>query len=228
MRYSCLNIINEKSILILLFTLFSIFESTRAFSSNGNDIIGAGAVSIALGGTGIAAPQDAVSAVIMNPAAICFGSHDRCSELDISLTAGNPRVEARIKIGDTDVKGTSNDAVHPIPAIGFTMPLVNTFPKWSIGIAAAGISGLGIDYRETEIDQPEFYNFGPSGKFPLMKGKYAQLQTTRFAPSISLQPTERVSLGFSFPSALQLLKVFFFLSLRAIPLLTILFFRPSI
>ncbi len=197
MHYSFLNIIHEKNIQILLF-LFFLFNSTRVFSSNGNDIIGAGSVSISLGGTGIAAPQDAVSAVIKNPAAICFGSNDRCSEFDISLTVGNPRAEAKIKMGDTTIKAKSDDKLHPTPAVGLTMPLVNTFPKWSIGVAAVGVSGIGVDYKNTEIDQPEFYDFGPSGKFPLIKGNFSQLQVTKFAPSIALQPTESISFGLSF------------------------------
>jgi long-chain fatty acid transport protein len=187
-----------KKILILLLLLSFVSYSRKAIASNGNDIIGVGPASISLGGTGITAPQDAVSAIFSNPATICFGSYGTCSEFDISLVAGTPKAEAKIKMRNTTIKSSSDDEVFPIPAIGLTMPLNHTFPQWSLGIAAGGVSGLGIDYENSEIDQPEFYDFGPLGKFPLIKGEFAKLKVAKFAPSLAFQPVKNFSLGFSF------------------------------
>ena len=186
-----------KSILILLLLLSFVSYSRKVVASNGNDIIGVGSTSISLGGTGITAPQDAISAIFSNPATICFSSYGRCSEFDISLIAGTPKAEAKIRMCNTTIKSSSDDKVFPIPAVGLTMPLNHKFPRWSVGIAAGGVSGLGIDYENSEIDQPEFYDFGPLGKFPLIKGDFAKLKVAKFAPSIAFQPSENFSLGFS-------------------------------
>jgi hypothetical protein len=47
--------------------------ATSAEATNGDNLISIGPISRAMGGVGIAAPQDAISAVFSNPAAMCFG-----------------------------------------------------------------------------------------------------------------------------------------------------------
>ena len=51
----------------------AVWLSTPAMATNGDNLIGVGPISRAMGGVGIAAPQDAISAVFSNPAAMCFG-----------------------------------------------------------------------------------------------------------------------------------------------------------
>ena len=58
-------------IIVVLF--LTVLMSTPAFATNGDNLIGVGPISRAMGGVGIAAPQDAISAVFANPAAMCFG-----------------------------------------------------------------------------------------------------------------------------------------------------------
>ena len=45
------------------------------FATNGDNLIGIGPISRAMGGVGVAAPQDAISAIFANPAATCFGNY---------------------------------------------------------------------------------------------------------------------------------------------------------
>jgi long-chain fatty acid transport protein len=53
------------------------------------------------------------------------------------------------------------------------------------------VSGLGVDYRNTSIENPNF--FGPG--IPLVAGEYTQLQVLKFSPSVAFQPNEKLSLG---------------------------------
>jgi long-chain fatty acid transport protein len=54
-----------KQILILMMALAI---TAPAWATNGTNLIGIGPVSRGMGGTGVAAPQDAISAIFANPA----------------------------------------------------------------------------------------------------------------------------------------------------------------
>jgi long-chain fatty acid transport protein len=166
-----------------------------------------------MGGVGIAYPQDAISAVFSNPAGMCFGPFCPGSEFNFAGTLFMPHPEAEITLGAVPpnpsfpgglpaatVEVESDEKVYAIPAIGVSVPITNTFPLWRFGIAAFGVTGLGVDYRESAMDTAydTFLGF-PAGSFPgsppLVAGEFTQLQIMRFAPSIAFQPTEMFSLG---------------------------------
>lgn len=166
-----------------------------SYATNGDNLIGIGPISRAMGGTGIAAPQDAISAVFSNPAAMCFGPFCPGSEFNFAGTLFMPHVDTKLTIGGLTYKADSDEKVYAIPAIGLSVPITNAFPLWRFGIAAYGVSGLGVDYRNTDMDQPFYYDFGSMGKYPLSAGGYTQLMIMKFAPSIAYQPNEKFSLG---------------------------------
>ncbi|UCE78592.1 MAG: outer membrane protein transport protein [Nitrospiraceae bacterium] len=173
--------------------VFSFAASSDA--TNGDNLIANGPISRSMGGVGIALPQDAISAVFSNPAAMCFGPYCPGSEFNFAGTLFMPDVSAKIIIDGLVIKDDADDKIYPIPAIGLSVPITNTFPLWRFGIAAYGVSGLGVDYRDTAIDQPTFYDFGPMGQFPLVAGEYTDLRIMKFAPAIAYQPNERFSVG---------------------------------
>ena len=72
---------------------------TLALATNGDNLIGVGSISRAMGGVGIASPQDAVSAVFSNPAAMCFGGYCPSNETDFMGTVFSPHVKADITAG---------------------------------------------------------------------------------------------------------------------------------
>ena len=86
----------------------------------------------------------------------------------------------------------SADSIYPIPAIGISAPINKYMPLWRFGLAAYGVTGLGVDYRNTALDQPRFANFGG---YPLIAGEYTSLQIMKFAPSVAFQPNNYLSLG---------------------------------
>lgn len=157
-----------------------------AMATNGDNLMGIGPISRAMGGVGIAAPQDAISAVFANPAAMCFGPYCPGSEFNFAGTLFMPKVDARVNVGGIDISAKGDDKVYAIPAIGLSVPIN---PNWRFGLAAYGVSGLGVDYRGTGIDTPFF------GGNPLVAGAYTQLQIMKFAPSLSYQPASNFSVG---------------------------------
>lgn len=166
--------------------------ATPVIATNGDILMGIGPVSRTMGGTGIAAPQDAISAVFANPAGMCFGPYCPGSETDAAVTLLMPKMDARVNVAGVDIKADSDEKVYTIPAVGFSVPITTV---WRFGLAAYGVSGLGVDYRNTSIDQPQFYDLGPIGKLPLVAGEYTELQIYKIAPSVAFQPNRRFSAG---------------------------------
>jgi long-chain fatty acid transport protein len=144
-----------------------------------------------MGGVGVAAPQDAISAVFANPAAMCFGPYCPGSEVNFGGTLFMPKVDATVTTSDGNViSADSARKVYAIPAIGLSVPITN---NWRFGLAAYGVSGLGVDYRDTALDTTPLP--GSGGAFPLVQGAYTQLQVMKFSPSISYQVNNNLSLG---------------------------------
>jgi len=186
---------NFLSKIIVVLVLVAVW-ATPAMATNGDNLIGVGPISRAMGGVGIAAPQDAISAVFSNPAAMCFGPYCPTSQVDFAGTMFMPDVKAKVSgaaVGGTN-KASSDDEVYAIPAFGVTVPIGDGLnpPNWRFGLAAYGVTGLGVDYRETDIDRnpPGF-----GGNYPMVAGEFTALQSMRFAPSVAYQPNAKMSFG---------------------------------
>jgi long-chain fatty acid transport protein len=147
-----------------------------------------------MGGIGIAAPQDAIGAVFANPAAMCFSPFCPGSEFNFAGTLFMPKVNAKIELDGITFTADSEKKTFGIPAIGLSIPLTNNLPFWRFGLAAYGISGLGVDYRDTDIDQSP----PAHGGNPLIATEFTQLQIMKFAPAIAYQPNNQFSLGLAF------------------------------
>ena len=195
---------------IVSILFLSLLLTNLALATNGDNLIGVGPVSRAMGGVGIAAPQDAISAVFANPAAMCFGPYCPSSHVDFAGTLFMPDVSAKVSgpagplpgmgVGGT-IKANSEDEVYSIPAFGLSVPITDGLspPDWRFGLAAYGVTGLGVDYRGSNLDDPNFYDFtglaGAPADGPLITGSYTQLQSMRFAPAFGFQPNARLSFG---------------------------------
>lgn len=166
-----------------------------SFATNGDNLIGIGPISRSMGGVGIAKPIDAISAVFANPAAMCFGDYCPTSEFNFAGTLFMPKVSAEIRSFTGVIKSDSDENVYAIPAIGITVPIGSAASRWRFGLAAYGVTGLGVDYRGTDVDNPSFYNFGPMGQFPLASGEYTSLQIMKFATAVAYQYSEKLSFG---------------------------------
>ncbi|MDY0191166.1 MAG: outer membrane protein transport protein [Desulfuromonas sp.] len=150
------------------------------FATNGDNLIGVGPVSRAMGGVGIAAPQDAISATFSNPAAMNFGPFCPQSHFDFAATLYSPSVDAKVTMGNNaPLKADSDTKVYMVPAFGISTPIND---KARIGLSAYGITGLGVDYRDTDI----------AGTGAVDS---TQLMILKFAPTFAYQITDKLSIG---------------------------------
>ena len=172
-------------------------------ATNGDNLIAIGPKARAMGGLSIAYPQDAISGVFGNPAALCFTRFCPSTQVDFGGTLFMPEVEASVTnpLDPTrQLAVESDDDVYPIPAIGISHP-VGDKDRGRVGFAAYGVSGLGVDYRSTILGgtlgqlgpvPPAFENA------PLIAGSYTSLQIMKFAPSLAWQVAPNLSLGGAF------------------------------
>jgi len=170
-----------------LFFVFAILGlaamiSPAALATNGDNLIGIGPVSRAMGGVGVAAPQDAISAIFANPAAMCFGSYCPGSEAVFSGTYFSPTVESKVDLSALGFgKGSAKSRMKPfvVPAIGVTSPINE---KLRFGIGAYGVSGMGTDYKE---------------RGAVYQNLYTKLEIMKFAPNLAYLITPDFSVGAS-------------------------------
>ncbi len=161
-----------------------------ANATNGDNFIGIGPISRAMGGVGIAAPQDSISAVFANPAGMCFGPYCPGSQLDFAGTIFLPTVHGSIQspAGPINIEDRSQSNIFLIPAIGLSTPITSDstsfFSKFRFGLAAYGSSGLGVDYRNRLLGPP----------FDI----FTQYQVFKFAPNIAYRITDNLSVGVNF------------------------------
>ncbi|MDA8139279.1 MAG: outer membrane protein transport protein [Desulfobacteraceae bacterium] len=160
------------------------------YATNGDNLIGVGPVSRSMGGVGIASPQDAISAVFANPSAMCFAPYCPSSQFDFAGTLFMPKVKASVTNGANTASADSEENVYAIPAIGFSVPIESGPQSWRFGLSAYGVTGLGVDYRGTAIDDATI-----AGILPGVSGEYTSLQIMKFAPAVAFQPNSKWSVG---------------------------------
>jgi long-chain fatty acid transport protein len=182
-----------KKLCFLIGVFLGILLPTLALATNGDNLIGVGPISRAMGGVGIAAPQDAISAVFSNPAAMCFGDFCPSSQVDFAGTIFKPDTHATVNAGSRSFDATSAPRVYPIPALGISFNF-KELPKWRFGFGAYGVTGQGVDYRQTSLDQPIPVPPGfPS--LPLASGLRTDLTLLKFAPTVAYMPLPWLSVG---------------------------------
>lgn len=168
---------------------FVFMAASAVLATNGDNLIGVGPVSRGMGGVGVAAPQDSLTAIFVNPAGMSFCPCGEFSETIVGGTLFDPTVKAKITTPMGTLQGTSQHAPFVIPAIGVTTPINE---DWRFGLGAYGISGLGVDYRNMGWD----LDGNPANGFE--GDLYTRLEIMKFAPMISYQVDDSLSLGAAF------------------------------
>lgn len=160
-------------------------------ATNGDNMMAIGPIARSMGGVGIASPQDAISAVFANPAAMCFTPGCAYSEINFSGTMFMPHPKSSVNLkGIGNYEADSKQNIYAIPAIGISVPLDPENHRWRFGLAAYGSTGLGVDYRGSALDK----NF-PGTNYPLVQGAFTSLMIMKFAPSLSYMIAPNLSVG---------------------------------
>ncbi|MFC1809386.1 OmpP1/FadL family transporter [Candidatus Omnitrophota bacterium] len=184
--------------LITIILVFSVLCMPQTvFAVNGSRLIGAGAVSPVMGGTGCVEPQD-TSAMMINPAGI--------------TKIGN-RVDAALEFALIDAKLDTSAAAHPwfrnsagmqeskdghiwLPHFGFSERYKDS--DWYYGFATAIVSGLKVDYKSSRLSGAIITN----NDFD----KHIESYTVEFVPTVAYKPCEKLSLGASGVATMNYLK----------------------
>ena len=151
--------------------------ATSAFATNGDNLIGLGAESRAMGGTGIAHFSGA-HATLTNPALLAktkgteatFGGTYFHPTVKQSTTGGySQQMDATVPNG---ASATSEAKHNVIPEVAFAIELKDGF---TVGIGMWGSAGMGVDYRD---ETPSATSMG-------LYGMKSSLQLMKFAPSVA-------------------------------------------
>jgi long-chain fatty acid transport protein len=113
--------------------------SGSAFATNGDNLIGLGAHSRALGGTGTAAFFGAEN-TLTNPALL---GKLKGTEFSIAGTAFMPDVTATTNVAGAAASKKSDADIFAIPEVSLASRVNN---NWVVGIGMFGTSGMGVDY----------------------------------------------------------------------------------
>lgn len=176
----------KKTLTLLVLSAVLVVTATPAQATNGDNLIGVGPISRAMGGVGVAAPQDAISAVFSNPAAMCFGPYCPNSQTVFGATIFVPTVKTTVDgtgFGGALASETSQMEPFIIPAVGITVPIGD---RLRFGFGAFGVSGLGTDYRNSDLDL---------GGGPGSGDMYTMFQVMKFAPNLAYQVSPNFSIG---------------------------------
>jgi len=93
----------------------------------------------------------------------------KSTEFDFAGTVFMPRVKASVERTSGTVQADSSNSIFSIPAIGLNTPVSKNLKDLRFGIAAYGVTGLGVDYRGTALDNSSAYDFGGGMTAPLVQ-----------------------------------------------------------
>ncbi|WP_019895647.1 OmpP1/FadL family transporter [Hydrogenovibrio halophilus] len=168
--------------------------STPVLATNGDNLIGLGAQSRALGGTGTAAYFGSENALI-NPSLIGKGQG---TEFVIGGTLFKPDVKADTNVSDmtgqrTYFSQTSDADTNIIPEVSLSTRLSD---HWTFGLGIFGSAGMGTDYRDNAGYDDVDASAGVNGNGSALFNGYSNLQLMKFAPSLAYN-NDRWGVGFA-------------------------------
>lgn len=140
--------------------------SGSAFATNGDNLIGLGAQSRALGGTGTAAFFGSENA-LSNPALL---GKMKGTEFAIGGTIFMPDVKATSNVAGAMGSATSDADLSVIPEVSMANRINDNL---TFGLGMYGTAGMGVDYRGTSMDNA------------LLFQGYTNLQLMKFVPSLA-------------------------------------------
>jgi len=129
---------NKRSNLLKHGIVLSLLTSTLLYATNGDNLIGVGAKSRAMGGTGIAVSNGAENA-LSNPAMI---TGVEGTEISFGGTIFMPDVKT--KLGTYPSYSSAAD-MSVIPEVSLAHKIND---NWYIGVGMFGTAGMGVDYRD--------------------------------------------------------------------------------
>lgn len=152
--------------------LLSTVTAVTLFATNGDQMIGLGAESRALGGTGVAIFNGAENA-LTNPSLLAKSTSN--NEFSFGGTAFTADVSATTTASGTNsgVSRTSDEGMSMIPAIALSHRISDTTV---FGLGMYGTAGMGTDWRDSDT---------PAAGNPGLYNMRSSLMLMQFAPSLA-------------------------------------------
>ncbi len=149
-----------------------------AAATDGMRVIGFGPIQNSMGGVSVAAPLDS-SVIVTNPAGL--SALDRRADVSGSVYTPTVKYDASyVGLGGPGSASQSSDrAPDFIPTLGF---VTKTTDKLTVGIAALGTAGLGVDYAS-------------EGGLYYGSATLTSYSNMRIAPAVAYKLTDRFSAG---------------------------------
>lgn len=158
--------------------------TSAARATDGHFLHGIGAVNSAMGGAGVAAPQDVLTAFYLNPAGLmAFGG----TRVDLGFEMFKPDRSVTSSAGPMSGTTRSASSFTPIPAFGFSTQLASD--RVTIGLGAFGIGGFGVNYPAdptNPILAPRPFGFGQV---------FSSFQLLKIAPGAAFAVSKRLWIG---------------------------------
>jgi len=124
-----------------------------------------------------------------------FGQYCPSTEVNFAGSLFMPKVSAKLESGGQTFSADSEENVYAIPAIGLSIPILSKGEQnLRFGLAAYGVTGLGVDYRGAAFDQMINLPTPPGGQAPLIAGEHTSLQIMKFAPLAGLPAEQQMVL----------------------------------
>jgi len=162
--------------------------STPVLATNGDNLIGLGAQSRAMGGTGTAAFMGSENA-LTNPGLL---GKSEGTEFAIGGTLFKPSVKANTTVASapgSEAEKTSANDTNIIPEVSLSTRLSDNL---TFGLGIFGSAGMGVDYREDNVAA----STGTSNNGNDMFNAYSNLQIMKFAPTLAYN-TSKFGIGFA-------------------------------
>jgi long-chain fatty acid transport protein len=175
-------------ILAMAAAVLGVLEASAipAFAQYGIALSGAGPINRSMGGASTA-PLDASGALYWNPATISgLGG----SELEVGLELLQPQTRLSSSFGPFSGSNSSDSNIMPLPTMGLVYRPDNS--PWTFGFGVFAAGGFAVNYAQSTTN-PILFPQAAKGLGPLS----AQLQVMQLVPTVSLQVTDRLSIGVS-------------------------------
>ncbi|MBT5874624.1 MAG: hypothetical protein HOH43_14490 [Candidatus Latescibacteria bacterium] len=169
----------------LLFLCIYGLTMTGSAWAQGHMLHGVGPINSSMGGAGAGLPEDAVSALMFNPALV---GAEPDNHITFSTEFFTTAIEIEVAAYGRTGKGKSTPALGVVPAFGWMYQIPDT--KFGIGFGLIGIAGFQTDYAE----QPGtiIFDKAADGGFGRI---FTDYNVAKIPVGISYQATPKLRLG---------------------------------
>jgi long-chain fatty acid transport protein len=175
----------------LAFAAAALLAGAPAWAANGHLLHGVGAVNSAMGGAGVALPNDSLGALNLNPALLTELDGAKF-EFSAEYNDAKNAVESSVQTPFGTFSGRTEDSGDRsvIPAFGFTVHKPGA--PIGFGVGFLGLAGFGVDYAQDDTNpllSPQPQGFGRV---------YSNYQLLKIPVVAAYQVNPNLSIGFSF------------------------------